>query len=302
MGFSTHERISVKGEIPTAFKLGVLVIIPKDDKGGTRGIGLLETIHKLVSQVINLRMAKSINFCEEVHGFCRKRGTHTAIGETKISMQIAACKSDTIFQVFLDLRKAYDSIDRNRVLKLLEKYGVGPNITNYIKEVWDNQLFLLRQASFYSKPIEVRRGCTQGDVDSPIIFNVIIDAVLRAWKKREGFQNSKACFYADDGLLEHNDAILLQQDLDKIIDLFSKIGLQPNAQKTKFMIFRGPPAPRALTREQYKNIHKRRKQSAIGRVKSQQWRSHQVTCPECGKNLSQGYLSRHLQTQHNQKQ
>ena len=38
-----------RGEIPTAFTLGALVIIPKDDNGGVRGIGLLESIHKLIS-------------------------------------------------------------------------------------------------------------------------------------------------------------------------------------------------------------------------------------------------------------
>ena len=50
------------GDIPEAFFYGVLVIIPKDDKGGVRGIGLLETIHKLISQIINMRMAKAIDF------------------------------------------------------------------------------------------------------------------------------------------------------------------------------------------------------------------------------------------------
>ena len=57
------------GITPTAFTIGVLVIIPKDDKGGVRGIGLLESIHKLVSQIINICMSNTIDFCEEVHGF-----------------------------------------------------------------------------------------------------------------------------------------------------------------------------------------------------------------------------------------
>ena len=57
------------GDIPDAFKLGILVIILKDDKGGTRGIGLLEVIHKLISQIINIRMSNTIVFCESVHGF-----------------------------------------------------------------------------------------------------------------------------------------------------------------------------------------------------------------------------------------
>ena len=110
-----------------------------------RGIGLLETIHKLISQVINLRMAAAVDFCEEVHGFRKKRGTHTAIGEAKIRMQIATCKSDSLYQIFLDLRKAYDSINRKRVLKLLEKYKVGKNVRRYIGHVWEKQQFILRQ-------------------------------------------------------------------------------------------------------------------------------------------------------------
>ena len=59
-------------DIPRAFTKGILVIIPKDDMGGVRGIGLLECIHKLISQIINLRLSKAIFFCDEVHGFRKK--------------------------------------------------------------------------------------------------------------------------------------------------------------------------------------------------------------------------------------
>jgi len=58
-----------EGDIKEALFFGILVIIPKDDKGGVSGIGLLETIHKWVSQIVNIRMNFSIDFSEEVHGF-----------------------------------------------------------------------------------------------------------------------------------------------------------------------------------------------------------------------------------------
>jgi hypothetical protein len=235
-----------EGEIPEAFTLGVLVIIPKDDKGGVRGIGLLESIHKLVSQIINMRLGKTIQFCEEVHGFRKKRGCYTAIGEAKIRMQMAACSAETTYQVYLDLRKAYDSIDRKRVLRILKAYGVGPNIRRYIETVWEKQVFILRQSGFYSDPLEVDRGCTQGDTDSPIIFNVVIDAVIRRWKKEEQHGKSRALFYADDGLIEHTNPSILQGDLDAMINLFEKLGLRTNETKTKYMIVRGPAAPTAL--------------------------------------------------------
>ena len=69
-----------------------------------------------------------------------------------------------------------------RVIRLMEKYSVGPNVRRYVAKVWDGQEFVLRQAGFYSEPIKVNRGCTQVDTNSPIIFNLIIDAVIRNWK------------------------------------------------------------------------------------------------------------------------
>jgi hypothetical protein len=116
------------GTAPTAFSLGTLIIIPKDDKGGVRGIGLLESIHKLISAVINLRMGATIEFCPAVHGFRKNRGCFTVVGEAKLRMQRAACKGQVTFQIFLDLRKAYDSIHRESVLALMKKSGVGPRI------------------------------------------------------------------------------------------------------------------------------------------------------------------------------
>ena len=132
------------GVAPTAFQFGTLVIIPKDDKGGVRGIGLLEAIHKLISTIINLRMTESVEFCPAVHGFRRKRGCFTAIGEAKLRMQRAACTGETVYQVYLDLRKAYDSINRDGVIALMKKYGVGPRICRYVEAIWQDQSFLLK--------------------------------------------------------------------------------------------------------------------------------------------------------------
>ena len=117
-----------EGKFPDAFKYGVLVLIPKDDMGGVRGIGLLETLHKLMSSIINIRLTKSIQFCEEIHGFRRGRGCYTAIGEAKLKIQETTCNYKTLYQIYLDLTKAYDSVDREQVMKILEEYRVGPRI------------------------------------------------------------------------------------------------------------------------------------------------------------------------------
>ena len=225
---------------------------------------MLGAVHKLVSAIINRRMAERIMFCDAMHGFRRKRGCFTAIGKVKLRMQRAACAGKTLYQVFLDLRKAYDSIHREGVLALLEKYKVGRRIRTYIKNVWDNQVFILRQKGFYSKAISVERGVTQGDIDSPIIFNLIIDAVLRKLREGEDFGRSDLSFYADDSLLENENLEDLQKDLDKGTELFGKFGLKPNDLKTKFMVIRGARVAEAQEQTLYNKRRKGGKQTRNG--------------------------------------
>ena len=167
-----------------------------------RGIGLLEVIQKLVSTIINLRMTNAICFCKVVHGFQKQQGCFTAMGDSKLLIKRAACNGKTIYQIFLDLRKAYKFIHWPQVMALLLKYGVGPRIQRYIKTIWDNQTFFLRQSGFYSEAINVDWGVTQGDTNSPIIFNLIVEAVLRFYGDDGGTISS---FCANDGLLENSN-------------------------------------------------------------------------------------------------
>ena len=84
---------------------------------------------------------------------------------------------------------------------------MGPRLLAYVEKVWEDQHFVLQQAQFYSDPVSINRGVTQGDIDSPIIFNIIMDAVLREWSNMQERQEhrSDSRFYADDGLVENTN-------------------------------------------------------------------------------------------------
>ena len=110
------------GELPTALPWSVLVLIPKGG-GDFRGIGLLEIVWKLMSKIIDRRIKHTVHWNDSLHGFRKKRGTGTAILEAKLHQQKAVLKQQPFFEIFLDLKKAYDALDRGRTISILRAYG-----------------------------------------------------------------------------------------------------------------------------------------------------------------------------------
>jgi len=70
----------------------------------------------------------AIQFHESLHGGLASRGTGTATIEVKLARQLAFLEQQPFYGVFLDLKKVFDAMDRDRVLRLLKGHGVGPRM------------------------------------------------------------------------------------------------------------------------------------------------------------------------------
>ena len=223
------------GDLPRVLSLSLLVIIPKPS-GGVHGIGLLETLWKLIEKICEKCFSQGIKFHDALHGFRKHgikfhdtlhgfkkhRGCGTAILECRLEQERALYMDKTLFQVFLDLTKAHDTLDRKWTLKILEKYGVGPNILCLLETFWDALVLCARQGRYYSCDfIKSGRGVTQGGILSPIIFNIIVDAIVRKLLQYYSPDDLSAAFYVDDGRLASAGAIALQDAVDRVMDLFA---------------------------------------------------------------------------------
>ena len=65
-----------------------------------------------------------------------KRGTGMASIEAKLAQQLAWHDQCPLYEIYLDLKKAYDAINRGRMLEILEAYGVGPNLLRLQNLFW----------------------------------------------------------------------------------------------------------------------------------------------------------------------
>ena len=62
--------------------------------------------------VINFRLKRSLNLHDALHEFREGRGTRTATLEENLVHEFAGLVHEPLFQVFLDVQKVYDSLDR----------------------------------------------------------------------------------------------------------------------------------------------------------------------------------------------
>jgi len=304
----TIRHIHSSGETPQELVWSICILLPKPD-GGIRGIGLLEPLWKLMATVMDSRFKSAITFHDAIHGFVRKRGCTTAIFEASMTQQLSMVNQEPLYQIFLDLKKAYDCVDRERVLDILEKYGVGPNTLRLIRTFWERQEVVARQAGYYGRRFKPTRGCTQGDVLSPTIFNIVCDAIIRYWLTVVGpgtdtataglgtyVQDNQAFFYADDGLIGSTDPEWLQEAFNFLTELFERVGLKTNTNKTKAMICH----PGSIATQQSTAGYRHRTLYEGGNFRERQ--RERVVCPHCppgsGRTFTKGSINQHIRTQH----
>ena len=70
-------------------------------------------------------MEENIEFVDGIYVFRRKRGTYTAIGEAKLRIQQTMQSTHPLFQLYIDLEKAYDNLDRKVAMRILLTCGTG---------------------------------------------------------------------------------------------------------------------------------------------------------------------------------
>ena len=72
----------------------------------------------------------------DIHGFGEGRGARTAALEANLAQHLAGLAHEPLLQVFVDVHKAYDSLDIDRCLELLRAYGMGMDLARLLENYW----------------------------------------------------------------------------------------------------------------------------------------------------------------------
>ena len=141
---------------------------------------------------------------------------------------------------FLDLRKAFDTINHKILLQKLEHYGFRGYFYRFLKSYYDNRRQYVHVNGYNSSTKEIENGVPQGSILGPLCFSLFINDMPLAVEE-------ETILFADDAAFVLTSPTLVGL-LEKITNLFSDLSaylninkLVPNASKSKLMMFTSRP-------------------------------------------------------------
>ena len=152
-------------------------------------------------------------------------------------------KGETPISVFLDLSKAFDTLDHSILLSKLEYYGIRDNALELYKSYLSNRKQYVVLDTIQSDSVNSVTGVPQGSKLGPLLFSIYINDIITCSDK------FKFIMYADDTTLlttanvfdkQMELSLSINNELAKVNDWLRVNILSLNVNKTKAMVFHMP--------------------------------------------------------------
>lgn len=143
--------------------------------------------------------------------------------------------------VFLDLKRAFEIVDRNILIHKLERYGIKGTVLNWFKTYLEDRTQRVKFNGVTSDSLKMDSGVPQGSVLGPLLFLLYINDIMEVVK-----DGCEIRLFADDALIYavgHSSEeinLKLNAQMKKVEEFRLKLNrLKLNADKTKVMLIRG---------------------------------------------------------------
>ncbi|KAI8514548.1 hypothetical protein Bbelb_071390 [Branchiostoma belcheri] len=171
--------------IPQDWEKGLIFKIPKkgvlSNCDNWRGITLLSIPSKVFCRILLKRIDSALDtkLREEQAGFRKARGCSDQIFALRNIIEQCVEWNSPLLINFIDFQKAFDSVHRESLWKILRAYGIPQKIVSMIGKFYEHFECSVITESSLSKPFYVKSGVRQGCILSPILFLITIDWVMR---------------------------------------------------------------------------------------------------------------------------
>ena len=240
------------GQFPDKLKIAKVIPIFKKNYPTLfthyRPISLLSFISKVLERIMNNQLLMYFNntklLSDNQYGFRPHHSTEYAALEIVDRITTHLDNKQLHISIFLDLSKAFDTLDHTILLKKLEHYGLEPSALQSLKSYLTNREQFVKIDDIKSNVLPINTGVPQGSILSPLIVYV------------NDFAQASTVFkfitYADDtslvstlgsitnGTNNPNTEHMINTGLHNIVSWLKLNKLTLNINKTKYMIFQMP--------------------------------------------------------------
>lgn len=176
-----------KGIVAESWAESLVVSIPKKgdlaDMNNYRGISLMATVLKVVCVIISTRVNEAAEsrglFSRSQAGFRQREECVTQVACVVEIIQRRRIVDEPTYVVFVDLKKAYDTVPHEALFAKLSRFGIRGRCLAFIRALYRSSTIRVRvgggSTALYSDSCKLLRGVRQGCPLSPTLFNIFID-------------------------------------------------------------------------------------------------------------------------------
>ncbi len=234
-----------KGSFPNKMKIAKVIPLYKTGNKhhftNYRPISLLPQFSKILEKLFNNRLdtfiVKHKLLSDSQYGFRSNRSTSLAIIEAVEEITNAIEQKKYAVGLFIDIKKAFDTINHDILIKKLERLGIRGIVLDWIKSYLQRRQQFVKLGDVCSQCLDIVCGVPQGSVLGPKLFIMYINDICRV------SQVLKLVLFADDTNIfcsgEDLKKLLeeISKELSKLKVWFDRNKLSLNLNKTKMMLF-----------------------------------------------------------------
>ncbi|KAK3535543.1 hypothetical protein QTP70_016813, partial [Hemibagrus guttatus] len=209
-------RVLESERMPEEWRRSVLVPIFKN-KGDVqscsnfRGIKLMSHTMKLWERVVEARLRKAVEICEQQYGFMPRKSTTDAIFALRILMEKYRDGQRELHCVFVDLEKAYDRVLREELWYCMRKSGVAEKYVRVVQDMYERSRTVERCAVGQTEEFNVEVGLHQGSALSPFLFAIVMDQLSEEVRQESPW----TMMFADDIVICSESREQVEENLER---------------------------------------------------------------------------------------
>ncbi|KAK3531903.1 hypothetical protein QTP70_034407, partial [Hemibagrus guttatus] len=213
---SLFNRVLESERMPEEWRRSVLVPIFKN-KGDVqscsnyRGIKLMSHTMKLWERVVEARLRKVVEICEQQYGFMPRKSTTDAIFALRILMEKYRDGQRELHCVFVDLEKAYDRVPREELWYCMRKSGVAEKYVRVVQDMYERSRTVVRCAVGQTEEFNVEVGLHQGSALSPFLFAIVMDQLSEEVRQESPW----TMMFADDIVICSESREQVEENLER---------------------------------------------------------------------------------------